>query len=126
MSTKQVRWILLAVGLLLVILAFLISDVLSQNREFWIEWDLYTVAGTPDVVKLRILEVNEAGTTIVKVWSDSVNVNWTTHRFTIANDYQKHYFAMTAVRSNGVESGFSNIAMLDLARPVTVFGVKVR
>ena len=120
------KWILLAIGLILVILAFLISDVLSQNREFWIEWDLYTVSGTPDVVKLRVLEVNEAGTAIVKVWSDSVNVNWTTHRFTIANDYEKHYFCMTAVRSNGVESAFSNIVVLDLEKPVTVFGVRVR
>jgi len=126
MTTKTVRWIILAAGLLLIILAFLISDVLSGDREFWIDWDLYTATGSPDAVKLRVLEVNATGTTLVKVWSDSVALHWTTHRFTIVDDNQLHYFVMTAVDGAGNESDYSNMAVLDLAKPIKVFGVRIR
>ena len=126
MSTKTLRWIILAIALVLIVLAFLISDALSGDREFWIDWDLYTATGSPDAVKLRVLEVNQAGTAIVKVWNDSISVNWTTHKFTIQDDNQLHYFVMTAVDTAGNESDYSNMAVLDLAKPIKVFGVRIR
>ena len=126
MSTKTLRWIILAIALVLIVLAFLISDALSGDREFWIDWDLYTATGSPDAVKLRVLEVNQAGTAIVKVWNDSISVNWTTHKFTIQDDNQLHYFVMTAVDGAGNESDYSNMAVLDLAKPIKVFGVRIR
>jgi len=126
MSSKTTRWILLAVGIIIIILAFLISDIMSGNRTFFIEWDLYSVTGSPDARKLRILEVNATATNIIKVWSDSVALHWTTHQFTIQDDNQLHYFVMTAVDTVGNESVYSNMAILDLAKPITVFGVKIR
>jgi hypothetical protein len=126
MTTKTIRWILLGTGILLIVLAFLISDVLSGDRKFFIEWELYTATGSPDAVKLRVLEVNATATALIKVWSDSVNINWTTHQFTIQDDDKLHYFVMTAVDTAGNESAYSNIAVLDLAKPIQVFGVRIR
>ena len=126
MTPKTVRWILLAAGILLVVLAFFLSDALSGDRKFFIEWDLYTVTGSPDAIKLRVLEVNATATALVKVWSDSVNINWTTHQFTIQDDNQLHYFVMTAVDTAGNESDYSTIAILDLAKPIQVLGVRIR
>ena len=126
MTNKTMRWILLAAGILLIVLAFLIKDALSGDRKFFIEWDLYTVTGSPDAIKLRVLEVNATETALVKVWSDSVNINWTTHQFTIQNDNQLHYFVMTAVDTAGNESDYSTIAILDLAKPIQVLGVRIR
>jgi len=126
MSSKTTRWIILAVGIILIILAFFMSDVISGNRTFFVEWDLYSITGSPDAKKLRILEVNATATNVIKVWSDSVALHLTAHQFTIQDDDQLHYFVMTAVDTAGNESVYSNIAILDLARPVTVFGVHIR
>jgi len=121
MSTKTIKWILLGTGILLIILAFMVK---GQDRSFFISWDYYFDTGSSDVTKLKIYEVN-ADTVVTKVMSDSINPSWTTHRFTIQDDNQLHYFTVTAVDSAGNESDFSNIAVLDLAKPIKVFGVKI-
>ena len=126
MSFKTIRWLLLGVAILLIILAFLIDNVKSDNRTFFIEWDLYTATGSSDAIKLRILEVNSTATNLIKVWNDSVSIHWTTHQFTIVDDGLQHYFVMTAVDTAGNESEYSNIAILDLVKPSKVLDVRIR
>lgn len=124
MSTKTVKWILLIVGIILIILAFMIVGS-SQDRQFYINWNYYFEKGSPDGAFLRIYELNP-DSTILRIMADSVNISWTTHRFTIVEDDKQHYFTITAIDTANNESIFSNIAVLDLKRPIQVFGVKIR
>ena len=128
MKTKRHRWAtstLIAVMLLLITLC---GESCSQTREFWATWSYYPETGSQDVSKLRLyeLKITAADTAIVKVWSDSINVQWTTHRFTIADDDSIHLFAMTAVDSSKNESIFSAIKALDLKRPSSVLDFRVK
>jgi hypothetical protein len=121
MSTKTIRWILLVVGVLLIVLAFVVK---GQDRSFYIHWDYYPALGSPDVVKLKVYEVT-ADTLGVRIMSDSINVEWTTHRFTIHDDGAVHYFVMTAIDTAGNESEYSNFGVLDLGRPSKVLNVHI-
>ena len=124
MNTSTIRWILFAVGFILILLAFLVVN--AADKKFTLDWDLYDVANSPDVKKLRVLEVNETATAIIRVWSDSINFRWTSHQFTIQDDDQLHYFVMTAVDTANNESVYSNMVILDLAKPSTVLGLRIR
>lgn len=124
MSINTIIWILLAVGIILILLAFLIAN--AADKKFTLDWDLYDVANNQDVKKLRVLEVNQTATSVIRVWSDSVNFRWTSHQFTITDDDKLHYFVMTAVDTANNESKYSTIAILDLARPGTILGLRVR
>lgn len=96
----------------------------SQTRPFWARWSYYPESGSPDACKLRLYEVDN-DSVIVKTWSDSINIQWTSHRFTINDDGFVHLFVMTAVDTAGNESQRSNVAKLDLKRPSPVLDFTV-
>lgn len=115
---KTTKYILLAVGIVLIILAFFITSK-SEDTTFLLHWDYYPEYGSNDAVKLRAYEVS-ADSSVIKVLSDSINIEWTTHQFKIEDDGNVHYFTMTAVDTAGNESLFSNFGILDLSKPIKI------
>ena len=117
------RIVLICVGIFIIVLAVLFGAK-SQTESFLLHWSYYPEYGDSDVVKLRLYEVT-VDSVIKKVILDSINVQWTTHAFSIQKDDQQHYFTMTAIDSSNNESKFSNFAVLDLSRPIPVKDVYI-
>jgi len=121
--SKTTKYILLGVGVVLILLAFFVKTK-SQETTFQLHWEYYNEYGSPDVIKLRAYEVS-ADSVIMRLLSDSINVEWTTHQFKVDNDNDIHYFVVTAVDSAGNESEFSNFGILDLSKPIKVRNVTI-
>jgi len=118
---KYLRYILLALVIIFILILFFDRSK-SQETTFQLHWDYYPEYGSTDAMKLRAYEVS-VDSVIMRLLSDSINIEWTTHQFKVDNDDNIHYFVVTAIDTAGNESEFSNFGILDLGAPIKVRNV---
>jgi len=123
MNTKT-RIILIVLGVIIILIAVFLGKSKPQTQQYFLHWSYYPEYGDSDVAKLRAYEVS-ADSVIMRVVVDSINIQWTTHAFSMAKDGKVHYFVITAIDTADNESEFSNFGVLDLGRPVPVRDVTI-
>lgn len=118
--------------LLKFIITFILAFILVCgfiNRTIIIDWKPYNKIENPNVEYLVLLQVDTDSTfNLVKVISDSINVNSTSFSYTV-NDSDSTkiiHLRMLAKNKNGITSKMSNPVTVDLNRPDRVQEVRAR
>ena len=126
LSPKAIKWILAGIVIVLVIVLVL-WNVTGQEITVQLEWDYYPVYGSSDVSHLELYwEKWENDTTLTTSEIISpISIYDSAYVLVLQTEYI-HKFKMTAVDSANNISGFSNEAICDLIKPVSILNVRIK
>lgn len=140
-SLRVVKYLILII-VILGIIAFVVLDLLSQQRTLTVEWDryeepepgmffrLYEItswrSGLEDSLKMEQYIPPPPPAISVHRIADKISVQDTTHTFAVHIDNRWHYYIMTAVDSVGNESWPSDVAPVFLARLKPPWNVRIK